>query len=286
MIKNINQNIKFICINSIIFFLSILSLELNAETKIIAKSGDTLLKISKQYGVPLKELMYKNNFNDASKVIEGELILIPLKSNYNDSKNENLTHKVVQGDTLYKIARNYNVNIKDIILINNLSIDSYLNINQVIILPKDANYKKSNSQKDFRYASKKIFFHKTSKAEDLSTIAKMHKISIDEINILNETNFPIKINPNVKLKLRKSEPSKWLKYGSIIINWSDWTYFDGNYITQAKTKKNKEFYLAVSCKQRALNNTLNNSYWTTWYFPEIDFEFELINDFCNKNFNF
>jgi len=286
MIKNINQNIKFICINSIIFFLSILSLELNAETKIIAKSGDTLLKISKQYGVPLKELMYKNNFNDASKVIEGELILIPLKSNYNDSKNENLTHKVVQGDTLYKIARNYNVNIKDIILINNLSIDSYLNINQVIILPKDANYKKSNSQKDFRYASKKIFFHKTSKAEDLSTIAKMHKISIDEINILNETNFPIKINPNVKLKLRKSEPSKWLKYGSIIINWSDWTYFDGNYITQAKTKKNKEFYLAVSCKQRALNNTLNNSYWTTWYFPEIDFEFELIRDFCNKDFNF
>ena len=226
------------------------------------------------------------HFNDASKVIEGELILIPLKSNYNDSKNENLTHKVVQGDTLYKIARNYNVNIKDIILINNLSIDSYLNINQVIILPKDANYKKSNSQKDFRYASKKIFFHKTSKAEDLSTIAKMHKISIDEINILNETNFPIKINPNVKLKLRKSEPSKWLKYGSIIINWSDWTYFDGNYITQAKTKKNKEFYLAVSCKQRALNNTLNNSYWTTWYFPEIDFEFELIRDFCNKDFNF
>ena len=95
-----------------------------------------------------------------------------------------------------------------------------------------------------------------------------------------------KINPNTKLKLRenKSKSSKWLKYGSIIINWADWTYLDGNYIAIAKTKKNKSFYLALNCTKRTLNNTLNNSYWASWYFPENDFEFKLINDFCTNDF--
>ena len=101
--------------------------------------------------------------------------------------------------------------------------------------------------------------------------------------IKGETRIPA---GTYKLKLRKDKPLKWIKYGSLMINWSDWTYFDGNYIAQSKTKKNKTFYLALSCKKRVLNNTLNNSYWTSWYFPETDFEFKLINDFCDQDFNF
>ena len=273
-------------INNIIFLLSIFPLEVNSETKIIAKSGDTLFKISKEYEVPLKELMYKNNFNDASKIIEGEVIVIPLIKNNKSKINEHLTHKVIQGDTLYKLARDYNVNLKDIVSINNLSNDSYLNLNQIILLPKGAIYKKVVNSGNIELESKKVFYHKTSKTEDLSKILEIHQISKEEINSLNKLNDPIKINPNVKLRLRVNKGSQWLKYGSIIVNWSDWTYFDGNYIAAAKTKKNTSFYLALSCKKRALNNTLNNSYWTTWYFPRTDFEFKLINDFCDKDFKF
>ena len=78
MIKKIKTQLGLFYIT---FLLSIFTLEVTAETKIIAKSGDNLLKISKQYGVPLKELMYKNNFNDAAKIIEGEVIVIPLRKN-------------------------------------------------------------------------------------------------------------------------------------------------------------------------------------------------------------
>ena len=282
MIKNIKIPIGLFYINIIIFLLSVFTLKVNSETKIIAKNGDTLIKISKRYEVPLKELMYKNNFNDATKIIEGEVILIPLKNNNKGRRNEHLNHKVVEGDTLYKIARDYNVNIKDIISMNNLSNDSYLKLNQIILLPKGSIYNKEN----IKLASKKVFFHKTYKTEDLSSIAEIHKISTEEINILNKLNDTKKITSNIKLRLRENKSSKWLKYGSIIVNWSDWTYFDGNYIAQAKTKKNTSFYLAISCKKRALNNTLNNSYWTSWYFPKNDFEFKLINDFCDQDFNF
>ena len=284
MLKKIEKNISLLCLNSIIFFLSIFTLKVNAETTIIAKRGDTLLKISKQYGVPLKELMYKNNLNDATRIIEGKAIVIPLKNKEKDYKADNPIYKVVEGDTLYKIARNYNVNLQDIIDLNNLGNNSFLELGQIILLPKGAINKKVIIKKNIKLASKKVFYHQTSKSEDLSIISEIHKITKEEINILNNLNNTEKINPNIKLKIRESKPSKWLKYGSLMINWSDWTYLDGNYIAQAKTKKNKSFYLALNCKKRTLNNTLNNSYWTSWYFPENDFEFKLINDFCDQDF--
>ena len=284
MIKKIKIPIYLFFANSIIFILSIFSLNVNAETKIVAKSGDTLFKISKRYGVTLKELMYKNNFNNATKIIEGEVILIPHKDIYKFRNNEHLTYKVMEGDTLYKIARDYNLNLKDIISINNFSNDYYLKINQIILLPKEAKSKELINKKSIKVASKKVFYHKTIKGEDLATISYIHKIPIEEIKTINKLNNPIEIKPNIKLKLREHKTSKWLRYGSLLINWSDWTYFDGNYIAESKTKKNKAFYLALSCKKRALNNTLNNAYWTSWYFPETNFEFKLINDFCDEDF--
>jgi len=272
---------------TIILIHSILIFKVNAETKIIAKKGDTLFKISREYGIPLKVLMYKNDFNDAGKIIEGELIIIPLKNNNQDKINKDyLTYKVMKGDTLFKISKNYNVDLKDIIALNNLNNDQYLSVNQIILLPKAASKIEDTSQENIQQARKKVVYHLTSKTENLSNIAKIHRISIEEINTFNKINSPVKIKPNIKLRLRESKITKWLKYGSLMVNWSNWTYFDGNYITKAKTKKNTSFYIAINCNRRSFNNALNNSSWTNWYFPKTNFEFKLINDFCDKEFNF
>ena len=281
MIKK-RPNLGHFYFKSLIFFLSFFALQVNAQTKIVAKSGDTLLKISKQYGLPLRELMYKNNLYDANRIVEGQVIFIPQKNNDKSITFKKFTYKVVEGDTLYKIARDNNVKLKDIIALNNLRNNSFLEIGQIILLPKGAIANKEISKEKIKLEVKKVFYHKTSKTEDLSVIAKIHKIPIKEIEILNNLNNSAKINSDIKLKLRENKQLKWLKYGSLMINWSDWTYLDGNYVTKAKTKNNKYFHLGLSCKKRALNNTLNNSQWTTWYFPEKDFEFKLINDFCDQ----
>ena len=287
MLKKLQVTISHFYIKILIFFLSIFILEVNAETKIIAKSGDTLLKLSNQYGVSLKELMHKNNLNDASIGLGGKVIIIPIqKSKDKEELNNQISHRVKAGDTLYKIASDYNVNIKDIISINRLDNSSYLKKNQIIILPEGAVKKNSTNKKYSKLVSKKVFYHQSSKVEEVSEIAKIHKVSIGDINSLNKLKSPLKINPNTKLKIRDHKTSRWLKHGSIIVNWSDWTYLDGNYIAQAKNKKNKAFYIAVNCQKRSLNNSLINSNWTNWYFPESDFEFKLINDFCDQDFNF
>ena len=282
MIKKIHILLVLWYIKSITLFLSFFILQVNAETKIIAKSGDTLFKLSEQYGVPLKELMHKNNFNDATIIIEGETILIPVKNN--NIEKDLLTYKVVKGDSLYKIAKDYNVNIKDIIAINNFESDYFLKSNQIIFLPKRAIDKNIFSQKNIKLANKKVLYHQTSKSEKLLDIVEIHKIPREDIIVLNKLIEPVKIIPNTKLKIRESKPLKWLKYGSLILNWSDWRYMDGNYITKAKNKKNRSFYIAINCENRTLNNSLKDSLWTSWYFPENAFEFKLINDFCDQDF--
>ena len=271
----------------IILIHSILTSEVYAETKITAKKGDTLFKISRKYEVPLKVLMNKNNFNDASKIIEGEVIIIPTKnSNKYKIDKDYLKYKVKKGDTLYKISKDYNVELNDITLLNNLSNKKYLNVNQILLLPIEASKNNDFSQGNVQQARKKVVYHLTSKTEDLAKIAKIHRITIEEINTLNKLNIPQEIKPNIQLRLRENKTYKLRKYGSLIVNWSNWTYFDGNYFTDAKTKKNTSFQIAISCKRRAFNNTLNNSSWTNWYFPTTDFEFKLINDFCDQEFNF
>ena len=277
--------INFSYIKSIVFYFLIFILPVNSETKIIeiiAKKGDTILKLSKEYGVPLKELMHKNKFNDASQIIEDQLIIIPLRNTPKDKSNH-LIYKVIEGDTLYKIARIHNINLKDIISINKLNKESILQPNQIILIPEGAIYKNETIKKDIKLANKKVFYHQTSKNENLLDIVNLHNIKKEEIIALNKLNQPISIMPNTKLKIREIESIKWLKYGSLIINWSDWTFLDNSYITRAKNKNNKPFYIALNCEKRILNNTLKNSHWTSWYFPEKDFEFKLIKDFCDKN---
>ena len=144
MTKKSKKLLNYILTNGIFFFLSIFTLQVNSETKIIAKDGDTLFNLSKEYGVSLKELMHKNNINNANLILEGKTILIPV-NNFN--KNDRITYKVIEGDTLYKIARDYNVNIKDIISINKIDNELLLKPNQIIILPNGATYKKLISLK-------------------------------------------------------------------------------------------------------------------------------------------
>ena len=282
MTKKIRMNPRLFYIKSIFFFLPFSILQVNAETKIVAKQGDTLLKLSKQYGISLKELMHKNDFNDANKILAGEIIIIP--KNKNETKGESLIYKVLEGDTLYKIAREYNVNVKDIISINNLDKASILKLNQTILIPNAANYKKVFDQKNIKLARRKVSYHQTSKTEELGYIAKIHQVSREDIISLNKLNNQTKIKPNTNLRIRESEPIRWLKYGNLLINWSDWRYLNGNYITQAKNKNSKSFYIAINCEKRALNHSIKNSFWTKWYFPNRDFEFKLINNFCDQKF--
>ncbi|RLD29629.1 MAG: N-acetylmuramidase [Bacteroidetes bacterium] len=59
-----------------------------------------------------------------------------LGKRYRKVKNQNVTHKVIKGDTLYSISKKYNITVKRLQHINGLK-GTTLQIGQVLQLPKD-----------------------------------------------------------------------------------------------------------------------------------------------------
>ena len=97
------------------------------------KKGDNLYDIAKKYNITLQDLV---NFNEkATTMLQiGDQILIPIKNN-----NDNLTYVVKPKDTLYNIAKRYDIDVNNLMNINNLK-DNIIQIGQELIIPNTSNY--------------------------------------------------------------------------------------------------------------------------------------------------
>jgi membrane-bound lytic murein transglycosylase D len=90
----------------------------------IVKPGDTFYSIARQFEMSIEKLKMINNFPDDQVLKTGQSLLLveqetltsPVvtgKKQQNESKSY-IYHQVAPGDTLYKIARQYNVTIKQL----------------------------------------------------------------------------------------------------------------------------------------------------------------------------
>lgn len=95
------------------------------------KSGDSLWSIAKKYNVSVDELKKANNLT--SNVLRiNQVLFIPTKKE--EESGNYIVYTVKSGDTLYSIAKNYNIAVSDIIELNKLS-NNILNLGQRLLLP-------------------------------------------------------------------------------------------------------------------------------------------------------
>ena len=91
----------------------------------IVKSSETLFSISGTYGVSVGELREWNHLNEHDVLDIGQSLLVKKSSGSNMSDKNSLavnqykTHTVKQEDTLYSIARLYDISIKELMDLNN-----------------------------------------------------------------------------------------------------------------------------------------------------------------------
>ncbi|MEG1597364.1 MAG: LysM peptidoglycan-binding domain-containing protein [Bacilli bacterium] len=97
----------------------------------IVKEGDTLGTIANLYGVSIADIVKWNNLGNKFYIEPGMNILIPL----HNTEPFNV-YIVKDGDTLYKIAKEYNADIDTLAAINGLKIDEYIYIDQKLLIPK------------------------------------------------------------------------------------------------------------------------------------------------------
>ena len=130
------------------------------------KSGNTLWSIARKYGLTVNQIKEVNNLKDNTLSI-GELLYIPIKETESVTKDY---YTVKNGDTLYSIARKYNLTVDELKELNKL-INNNLSIGEKLIVSKDI----PSTELTYTVVS----------GDTLYNIANKFKVSVDNLKIIN-----------------------------------------------------------------------------------------------------
>jgi len=102
--------------------------------KYLIKEGDTLSKIAKKFNTQENIIMEINNIPFPDMIRKGKEIIVPV------NKEKYFEYYTIQkGDSLYAIARRYNINPELLSILNGIDKEDYIYPNQEILIPK-SNY--------------------------------------------------------------------------------------------------------------------------------------------------
>jgi LysM repeat protein len=147
----------------------------------VVKEGETLFKIANRYNTSLMELRRANNL-ETTLVNKGQTLRV---KNFNRETSKQVSqptykvnyedvHSVEKGQTLYGIARSYNISINELKYYNNLS-SSVIKIGQKLLV---ANF-------DTILEGGQVSVWTVSKGDTLYRIAQENGVTIDTIKSLN-----------------------------------------------------------------------------------------------------
>ena len=95
--------------------------------------GDSLWKISQKYDIPVNDIIAFNNLSSVNLQI-GDELRIPITSQEDNTSNQ-FSYTVKKGDTLWSIAKQFNVSVDSIKATNNLA-SNLLTLGQTLIIPQ------------------------------------------------------------------------------------------------------------------------------------------------------
>lgn len=131
------------------------------------KRGDTLYSIAQKYNTTATDIKMLNNLTTNNLTI-GQQLKIPTSQ----VEEEFINYTVKLGDTLYSIARNYNLSVNDIIDYNNLG-TTVLVPNQILKLPINVP----------NIPNQNIYIVK--RGDTLYTIAQNYNTTVNQLKTLN-----------------------------------------------------------------------------------------------------
>ena len=124
------------------------------------KFGDNINSILDKYGITMDELVKLNGIIDLNNLKEGMQIIVPSMENDNIYKY----YTVEKGDTLYSIAKKFDIDSNLLTKINGLDENDYIYPNQTLIVPKDG-----------------VDIYLTSNNDTIKTVMDKLNITIDEL---------------------------------------------------------------------------------------------------------
>ena len=153
------------------------------QTTHIVGAKETLFGLSKQYGISVEALQNANPVL-ANGLQIGQELVIPQTSNSPKTEitsSSKATHLVVAKESLFSIARQYNVSVQDLETLNKDLLQNGLQIGQTIAIPN----KRKTLDGRVRVINQETVFHVVEPKETKFSIAKKYGISIDQLESQN-----------------------------------------------------------------------------------------------------
>ncbi|HEY6102741.1 MAG TPA: LysM peptidoglycan-binding domain-containing protein [bacterium] len=104
----------------------------------VVRPGDTLWSIARRYEVSVEALASANQLADPDALRLGQELIIPNAGERQASSapsNARLTHVVTAGDTLWSLARRYQVPVQTLVEANRLENPDALRLGQTLVIP-------------------------------------------------------------------------------------------------------------------------------------------------------
>lgn len=134
------------------------------------QKGDSLASIAKKFNTSIEELENLNSRAYLNDLRVGMDIIIPKNQDQYFS-----VYNIEAGDSLYKIARKYNINPELLASLNGLDMDDYIYPNQELLIPKSG-----------------YSYYITAEGDTLDTVSDMFKTSKENVLRNNPTIYLLK----------------------------------------------------------------------------------------------
>ncbi len=171
----------------------------SSSIKYTIKNGDSLWKISKKFNVSLSALLSVNHLSENAVIRPGDTLTIPQDSeegvggswdeNTNPKKNHSV-YIVERGDTLWSIARKYNVKVSTLASYNGISQESVLPIGKKILVPARSytpskKVTKSTPVKTISKSPAKAISYTVKRGDTLWSIARKYNVKVSTLASYN-----------------------------------------------------------------------------------------------------
>jgi murein DD-endopeptidase MepM/ murein hydrolase activator NlpD len=148
-----NMNLRFrflwlIVVVSAVLGIAVFPAKLPAEeTVYVIQRGDTIYSLARTYNVRIQDILNLNGIDDAGIIRAGQRIRIPgtsgevsqgtISASSVLSPGQPMTdHRVIRGETLYGIARQYGLSLQTLLSANNLSENYNLKAGDLLRIPQ------------------------------------------------------------------------------------------------------------------------------------------------------
>lgn len=148
----------------------------NGNIYYVVKSGDTLSHIALWYNTTVEELVKLNNIQNPNLIYVGQRILILASDEPN--KEKEITYTVRRGDSLWKIANRYGVNVNSLVSLNNIQNPNLIYPGQQIRVMVSSNNNQSK------------LYYRVRRGDSLWRIARRYRTTVNNLVKLNNIKNP------------------------------------------------------------------------------------------------